>query len=240
MKGRRLLVVGASSGIGREVALAAARAGYRVMAAARRADRLAELREEQGSVEIAVADVRRDADCAAMVERAVECFGGLDAFVYATGTSPLGPLADTDGEAWRAVLETNLVGAAQVCRAALPQLRANGGRAVFLSSLSADDPRPFMVAYGASKAGLEAMVRGWRNEHPELCFLCLVVGPTATEFGSRWDPAALAQLQAARSERGLVKATSMTPAEVAGEVLHALDSPVWTEHVTLVPRNAPD
>jgi NADP-dependent 3-hydroxy acid dehydrogenase YdfG len=235
--GSRILVVGASSGIGRAVAVRAAQAGHRVFATARRADRLADLRAEQPGIETLVGDVREDADCAAMVAGAVERFGGLDAFVYATGVSPLGTLSDTDGDSWRTVLETNVIGAAQVCRAALGPLEATAGRAIFLSSISADDPRPYLVAYGASKAALDSMIRGWRSEHPDLCVLRIVVGPTITEFGAKWDPATAADLAKARAELNLVRATAMTAEQVADEVLHAMASPVWTEDVTLVPSN---
>ncbi len=235
----RLLVVGATSGIGRAFALTAARAGHRVLAAGRRAERLDALRATHPNIETLVGDVRSDDDCAAMVGAAVERFGGLDAFVYATGTSPLGPLVDTDGDAWRAILETNVVGAAQVCRAAIPHLLTTGGRALFLSSISADDPRPYLVAYGASKAALDAMVRGWRNEHPDLCVLRVVVGPTITEFGARWDPATTAELARVRAERNLVRTAPMTAEQVADEILHVLISPVWAQDVTLVPDNTP-
>jgi NADP-dependent 3-hydroxy acid dehydrogenase YdfG len=237
--GARLLVVGATSGIGRAFALAAARAGHRVLATGRRAERLDALRSTHPNIGTLAGDVRSDDDCAAMVRAAVERFGGLDAFVYATGTSPLGSLVDTDGDAWRTVFETNVVGAAQVCRAAIPHLVATGGRALFLSSISADDPRPYLVAYGASKAALDAMVRGWRNEHPGLGVLRVVVGPTVTEFGARWDPATTAELARVRTERNLVRTSPMTAEQVADEMLHVLTSPVWAQDVTLVPDNTP-
>ena len=135
------------------------------------------------------------------------------------------------------MLETNVVGAALVCRHAIPHLERSDGRAVFLSSVSVDDPRPFLVPYGASKAALDSLIRGWRNEHPDLCFIRVVVGPTATEFGAGWDPATLGELAEARAERGLVKATIMTADEVAAQVLDALTAPVWVDDLRLMPRN---
>jgi NAD(P)-dependent dehydrogenase (short-subunit alcohol dehydrogenase family) len=237
-RGSRLLVVGASSGIGRAVALAAASTGWQVVAAARRADELDALHAAgSGRIATVPTDVRSDERCRQMVERAVEVMGGLDALVYAVGTSPLSSLVDTEGDAWRQVFDTNVIGAAQTCRAALPHLRTVQGRALFLSSIATDDPRPYLVPYGASKAALDTMIRGWRNEHPELCFIRLVVGPTATEFGSHWDPATVTELNKVRVARGLVKATFMTPDDVAAQVLHALTSPVWVQDVTVMPRN---
>ncbi len=256
LDGLRVLVVGASSGIGRAIAIAAAAGGAQVCAAARRADRLNELVAEAASttsgppssttssptraITAITADVRRDADCERLVAEAVAALGGLDALVYATGVSPLAPLSATDGDAWRSVLESNVVGAALVTRAAIDHLSQSHGRAAFLSSVSSEDPRPALVPYGVSKAALDAMIKGWRNEHPEIAFLRVVVGPTSgTEFAASWNPAALAGFFTAREGRGQARATEMNPSQVADEVLRALVSPVWTEDLRLLPSNSP-
>jgi NAD(P)-dependent dehydrogenase (short-subunit alcohol dehydrogenase family) len=236
--GRRLLVVGATSGVGRAIAATAAAAGARVVAVGRRSDRLDDLvAEGHGELVGVRADVRVEDDCRRMVEEAVGALGGLDALVYATGMSPLGRLVDTGADEWHEVLETNVVGAALVCRNAIAHLESSGGRALFLSSVSVDDPRPFLVPYGASKAALDSLIRGWRNEHPDLCFIRVIVGPTATDFGVGWDPATLGELADARAERGLVRATIMTADEVAVQVLDALVAPVWLDDLRLMPRN---
>jgi NAD(P)-dependent dehydrogenase (short-subunit alcohol dehydrogenase family) len=241
LDGRRLLVVGATSGVGRAIAAGAAAAGARVVAVGRRADRLDDLvAEGHGDLVGVRADVRVEDDCRRIVEETVDVLGGLDALVYASGVSPLGRLVDTGADDWHAVFETNVMGAALVCRHAVGHLEASNGRALFLSSVSVEDPRPFLVPYGASKAALNALIRGWRNEHPHLCFTRIVVGPTATEFGTDWNPATVNAFAAVRAERGLVKATVMTADEVAGEVLDALASPVWVEDLALMPRNHPD
>ena len=235
---KRVLVVGATSGVGRAIAAFAAGQGCRVVAVGRREDRLEQLRSERhGDLETVVGDVRLEEDCHRMVDESVERLGGLDALVYAAGVSPLGRLVDTSAEDWRRVLETNLVGAALVCGRSIPHLEASGGRALFLSSVSTDDPRPMLVHYGASKAALDALIRGWRNEHPHLCFTRVVVGPTVSEFGSDWEPERIAELTEFRAERGLIKSTSMSAEEVAEEVHGALTSPIWVQDVSLMPRN---
>ena len=238
VEGRSLLVVGATSGVGRAIAATAAAAGARVVAVGRRSDRLDELVVQSGGALVGVrADVRMEDDCRRLVDEAIGVLGGLDALVSAAGMSPLGRLVDMGASEWHAVLETNVVGAALVCGHAIPYLESSGGRAVFLSSVSVEDPRPFLVPYGASKAALDSLVRGWRNEHPDLCFIRVVVGPTATEFGTDWDPATLGELAEVRAERGLVKATLMTADEVAAQVLEALVAPVWVDDLRLMPRN---
>ncbi|MGE0386376.1 MAG: SDR family oxidoreductase [Gammaproteobacteria bacterium] len=240
IEGRRMLVIGASSGIGRAVAVGAARGGARVVAAARRAERLEQVATETaGAVDWVAADVRSDEDCDRIVHSAVQQLGGLDTLVYAAGMSPLARLANTDGSAWRAILETNVVGAALVCRAAVEALERSGGRAVFLSSVATEDPRPFLVPYSASKAALDCLIRGWRSEHPRIAFTRVVIGPTAgTEFGAHWDGNAMLEFSRIRAERGLARTRPMTVEEVAGEILDAIASQVWVEDLRLMPVNA--
>jgi len=237
---RRLLVIGASSGVGAALAELAASRGARVVAVGRRKDRLEALDGGgNGTVHPLVGDVRNEDACDRAVDNAVELLGGIDALLYAAAVSPLGRLVDTTSDDWRNVFDTNVIGAALVCRRCIPHLIASDGRALFISSISADDPRPLLVPYGASKAALDALIRGWRNEHPHMCFIRAVIGPTATEMGSGWEPARVAELTAVRAERGLLRSKPMTPVEVANELLGAITSPVWVEDLRLVPANLP-
>jgi NAD(P)-dependent dehydrogenase (short-subunit alcohol dehydrogenase family) len=240
LRERRLLVIGASSGIGRALAVRAAQAGARVVATARRMERLDELAlQGDGKIIPLMGDVTRESDCERLVDQAARALGGLDALIYAAGVSSLAPLLETDGETWRTVLQTNVIGAALTCRAALGHLAASNGGAIFLSSISSEDPRPYLVPYGASKAALDAMIKGWRSEHPHICFTRIVVGPTSTEFGTGWAPEQIAKLTAVRTERGLLRAVPMTSEQAAGAILGVLQSPVWLEDMRLMPVNSP-
>lgn len=241
LAGSRILVVGASSGIGRAVGEAAAAEGARVAFAARRADRLAEAAQAAGGGAIAVpCDVRDDGACQAAVERTVEAFGGLDAFVYCTAVSPVRRFADADAALWRDVLDTNLVGAALVARAAIPHLRERGGRGVFLSSSSVGRPYPALVVYAASKAALEETARGLRGEHPGIRWSVVVVGPTlGTEFSDAWDPAVAGEMFPVWRDKGYIEEYQegpMQPAYVAETVLHTLTTPARVDHVSVMPR----
>jgi NAD(P)-dependent dehydrogenase (short-subunit alcohol dehydrogenase family) len=229
----RLLVVGASSGIGRALARLAGREGIDVVAAARRADRLDEL-----PVETVVCDVRRADDCATVVAAAASRLGGLDAVVYAAGVSPLVAVADADADVWHDVLHTNVVGAALVVRAALPHLIASSGRAVFLSSDSVPRPYPGLVAYAASKAALNTLVAGWRVECPEVSFTRVAVGPTVTGFADGWSPERAAGYFARWEEEAYLSAGQpiMTPDQVAVELLHIVRSPAQLDEVVVRAR----
>src|SRR6185312_15259268 len=184
----RVLVVGASSGIGRAVARQTAAGGAHVVLAARRADKLAEAAAEAGKgASTAVCDVRQPAQCERVVRDAVRQLGGLDVVVYATAVDPLVRLIDTDAERWRLVYETNVFGASLVTRAALAPLTESGGRMIFISASSVGRPLPGMGAYETSKAALDELVRAWRGEHPEIAFCNVAVGNTlGTEVYQSW------------------------------------------------------
>ncbi|MEY2569788.1 MAG: hypothetical protein QOE63_138, partial [Acidimicrobiaceae bacterium] len=148
----RTLVIGASSGIGRELAEQLVARGIPVAAAARRVERVAEI---PGLLALRC-DVRDPAQCADVVSAAVDGLGGLDAIIYACGMSQITPLDRTDVDTWAQVFETNVFGAAMVTKSAIPHLvQSTGtGRALFLSSDSSEMAFPGLVAYSASKAAL--------------------------------------------------------------------------------------
>ena len=161
LDGRRVLVVGASSGVGRATGVAAATAGARVAFAARRAGPLADAVTAAGEGCVALTcDVRRPEDCELVVLQAVDKLGGLDAVVYAPGVSALARFSDADAGLWQDVVATNLVGAALVARAAIEHLEASDGRLVLLGSSAVGRPYPGLVPYAAAKAGA-ARARPW-------------------------------------------------------------------------------
>jgi NAD(P)-dependent dehydrogenase (short-subunit alcohol dehydrogenase family) len=240
LAGARVLVVGASSGIGREVAVQLAAGDARVVLAARRADRLVEAETEAGhGATSAVCDVRDPAQCDAVVATAVERLGGLDAVVYATAVDPLVRLVDTDLERWRQVYETNVFGASLVTRAALAPLTASGGRMVYISATSVGRPLPGMGAYETSKAALDELVRAWRGEHPEIGFCNVAVGNTlGTEVHQTWDRDLLMELAPVWESRGYVHDNgpgAMTVPDCATAVVAAITSPVDLRYVVANP-----
>ena len=240
LTGRRVVVVGASSGIGEAVAVQAATAGARVVVAARRLERLEAVVERCGDGAAAVAcDVRDPASCDALIAQSVDHLGGLDAVIYSTAIDPLARLVDTDAELWADVLTTNVVGASLVCRAAVPHLTATTGRYVFVSATSVGRPLPGMGAYETSKAALEELARAWRGEHPEIGFSTVAVGNTlGTEVTARWDPKLLGELGAVWAQRGYVDDNgpgAMTVDAAAAAVLSVLTAPAELRFVFALP-----
>jgi len=222
--GARVLVVGASAGVGRAFAVRAVAAGADVVLSARRPDRLAEAVEAaQGGTPV-VADVRVEADCRSLVEQAVAHLGPIDLLFYAAGFAPLRALIETDSADWREVLETNVIGLQQVLAAAVPRMTP-GGVAAVLSSETVGRPRSGLGAYGASKAALAESLRAWRLEHPEVRFSCLALGATQpTEFGDRFDPTLLGPVLDDWVRQGLIQESYMHTDEVAGLLADLLGS----------------
>ena len=233
-------MVGASSGIGRAVALQAGAAGARVACAARRAERVQEAAAEAGNGAVAlVCDVRIAEHCESVVAQTVGVFGGLDALVFATAVDPLARLADCEQQLWHDVLSTNVIGASLVCRAAVPYLAAAGGKAVFVSASSVGRPLPGMGVYETSKAALEEMVRAWRGEHPEVGFSTVAVGQTlGTEVYASWDRELLGEFGGVWARRGYTHDNgpgAMSVNEAASTVVVALTSPVDLRYVLALP-----
>jgi len=240
LRGARVLVVGASSGIGRAVAAQSVAGGAQVVFAARRAERLAAAIEAAGAgASSVVCDVRVPEQCETVVRDTVMRLGGLDVVVYATAIDPLARLADTDAERWHDVLATNVIGASLVARAALAPLRASGGRMVFISASSVGRPLPGMGAYETSKAALDELVRAWRGEHPEIGFCTVAVGNTlGTEVYQAWDPTLLGELSAVWEARGYVHDNgpgAMAVDDCATAVLAAMTSPIDLRYVLANP-----
>jgi NAD(P)-dependent dehydrogenase (short-subunit alcohol dehydrogenase family) len=200
----RIVVVGASSGLGRCIGIGLAQRGARVALLARRVERLEKAAAEAGPETFALGCDATDAEsCRSAIDQAAAELGGFDALIYTPAIGPLAKLVDTDAETWRRVLDTNVVGAALVTSAALPHLITSGGTAIFLSSVSASltPPWPGLGAYAVSKAALDKLVEAWRAEHPMVGFTRLVVGECAggegdsmTGFAEGWDPELAAEL----------------------------------------------
>lgn len=246
LSGRRVLVIGASSGIGRASGQALAAEGARVALAGRRQERLEALVAEVGPEALALTcDVRDERSCRDAVARAISALGGLDALVYAPGISSFAPLSEVDAETWRTVLDTNLVGASLVMRAAIGALEQSGGKAIFLSSISIDDapPRFAQAPYVVSKIALEALVRAWQGEHRQVGFTTIAIGDTVTEFGRSEDTARLLPVVKRWAREGYMYGRMMDAASVAAQVVNALASPETVRRIAITPHypdSAPD
>jgi NADP-dependent 3-hydroxy acid dehydrogenase YdfG len=160
------LLTGASSGIGAATARAAARDGYRLALAARSTDRLEELAAELGGSERALAmrcDVTEWDDQRAMVERAREHFGRLDVVFANAGFGAKRGFQSETVEHWRAMVLTNVYGAALTIRATIDALRESRGHLLITGSVAGRRVQPGSL-YSATKWAVTAMGEGARLE----------------------------------------------------------------------------
>lgn len=237
--GQRVLVVGASSGIGRGLAVELAAQGAIVAAAARRAERLSELQD----VVPLPCDVTSPAAVNAMVDAAVERLGGLDALVYTVGLSRINPLHEASLDDWAELFAPNVFGAAVVTRAALSHLLADGsqGRAVYLTSDSAEKPYPGLVLYCSAKAALSAYALGLASEFPALKVTEVVVGPTAgTEVANHFEPEAFGVWATRWFDEGYVRYEMLQVADVVPMIVDTLtaDAPPAQVRATGAPATS--
>lgn len=167
MTRRAVLVTGASSGIGRAIALSLAADGYEVFGTVRDDGAGASLAAASGG---AVTPILLDVTDAGQIAEAARCIGaatagrGLHALINNAGIDLPGPLETFDLADLRRQMEVNVIGVAALTQALLPQLAAARGRVVNVGSVGARVVLPFNGPYSASKAALAAISTAWRSE----------------------------------------------------------------------------
>ena len=242
LAGKRVLVVGASSGVGREVARQVAAAGGQVVLAARRVsvldEAVAEIRGAGGEAHAQPCDVTDQKHCQAGVRASIETLGGLDAMVYAPGISPLLALGEASHEDWVQVLSVNLIGASHVTAAAIEALERDGGRAVYVGSYSVRQSLPGLGLYSTSKVALDGLIEAWRMEAPNVDFTRALLGNTSgTEFAVGWGAERTGEFTKMWIDRGLFPAPTMMPLEVAGEAIASvLAIRGYVDDIAIMPR----
>ena len=194
LQGRIALVTGASRGIGRASAVALAKAGAHVIATATNQGALEELDDEiTAATGQAATLVPLDLKDGNGIDRLggviFQRWGRVDVVVGAAGVlGGLSPLAHMDVKDWAKVLAVNLTANWRLIRSMDALLRASdAGRAVFLTSGVASNPRAFWGAYAASKAALEAMVKTYADEVDNTPVRCALVNPGATDTRMRGE-----------------------------------------------------
>ncbi|HSH23303.1 MAG TPA: SDR family oxidoreductase [Acidimicrobiales bacterium] len=164
-----IVIMGASSGIGRATALAAAAQGAKVVVSARDeqglASLVAEIEAGGGRAVAQAADVSDYDAVAAVAARAADVFGGLDTWVHAAAVALYSRFEETTPAEFRRVVEVNLLGQVHGALAALPHLRRRGqGALVHVSSIEARRSFPYHSAYAAAKHGIEGFLEALRVE----------------------------------------------------------------------------
>jgi short-subunit dehydrogenase len=163
-----IVILGASSGIGRETALQAARGGATLMVAARNEAALITLVDEitaaGGKAAYAVCDVTDFDQVQSVARDTIARFSRIDTWVNVAGVSVYARFEDTTPDEFRRIMEINYMGQVHGALAALPHLKSNGGALIVISSVESIVSLPFHSAYSASKHAIEGAVDALRRE----------------------------------------------------------------------------
>jgi short-subunit dehydrogenase len=184
--GLRILITGASQGIGRALAVEAAKRGALVLAAARSDSLLAELAQQVRAAGGRVETVRADVTCAIdrqrMAQAAQQHFGGLDVLVNNAGVGATGHFAEVGPERLRQIMEVNFFGMTETTRVCLPLLRQGKTPAIVnISSIAGKRAIPARSEYSASKFAVQGFSEALRAELAKDNIDVLVVNPGLTQ-----------------------------------------------------------
>jgi NAD(P)-dependent dehydrogenase (short-subunit alcohol dehydrogenase family) len=187
LKGKVVLVTGASRGIGRALARGFAADGADVVVFARSADALQETTAGDTEHFLAVVgDVTSEADVDRLVAAAYERFGHIDVLVNNAGMVDLGTFLRQPFQRWAEVIRVNLIGQALCTYRVLPGMVERGyGRVINVVSRAAEFPQPMMSAYATSKAGFVSFTQSLAADigpptHPDILINALIPGPIDT------------------------------------------------------------
>jgi len=235
-----VLITGTSSGIGLATAVAAAQAGWTVVATMRnltKADALRSAAAEAGAeLDIRELDVTDQAAIDREIAYCSESYGRLDAVVNNAGSATLGTVETLTVEDIRAAMEVNFFGVVALTRAAMPQLRASGGRLITISSVGGVVGQPFNEAYCAAKFAVEGFLESLQPLASSVGVGVHVIepGPVSSEFVANagidpktmladagpYAPALTAYLNRTTQQFG--SSNAQTPDEVARVILASL------------------
>ena len=211
-EGKRWLVTGCSTGIGREIAHAALRAGDRVCVTARTTGAVADFRELGDRVLVAPLDVTDTGQVADAVAAVEEAWGGVDVLVNNAGYGYLSAVEEGDDAEVRRLFDTNYFGAVAMIKAVLPGMRERGsGHVINISSMTGLVANPPNAYYSSTKFALEALTEALAKEVGPLGIKVTAVEPG----GFRTDWATRSMKEAAspiddyvdvRARKDLIKA----------------------------------
>ncbi|WP_206440342.1 oxidoreductase [Streptomyces scabichelini] len=174
------LVTGASSGIGKEAALALVAAGFEVAGTGRDTSRVTPLH----GVTFLDLDVVSDKSVTTVVQQVIERFGRIDVLVNNAGIGSIGAAEETSLAQAQGVFDINVFGVMRMVKEVLPHMRAQGrGRIINLSSVQGFIPAPYMAVYGASKHAVEGYTESLDHEVREHGVRAVLVEPAYTNTG---------------------------------------------------------
>lgn len=222
MKNKVVIITGASSGIGRALAIEFATRGAKLVLGARRTDRLQELEQELPGTEIlsVKTDVSVEEECKNLVEKAVSRFGHIDILINNAGISMRANFQDMDLEVMHKVMDVNFYGTVYCTKYALPYLLESKGSLVGVISIAGHVGLPGRTAYSASKFAVRGFLDTVRIENLKKGLHVLVAAPGFT--ASEVRKSALTANGTAQGETPRKEEKMMTSEECALHIANAV------------------
>ena len=226
LEGRRILITGASSGIGEATAEAIVAEGGAVALGARRKDRLDDLAGRLDGMALAIeADIADERQAERLVADATEQLGGLDGLVNNAGVMLLGLIQGADTSEWRKMVDVNLLGLLYCTNAALPVMRdGGGGDVVNVASVAGRQANMGSAVYNMTKWGVVGFSEALRQEgmHIGVRVTCIEPGFVETELqGHNTNPMVVEATEKFRESIGTVLEAS----DIADAIVYALSQP---------------
>ncbi|MGF9698275.1 MULTISPECIES: SDR family oxidoreductase [Paenibacillus] len=236
IKGKVVVITGASSGIGEAAARLLAQQGAHVVIGARRVERLqalaSSIRSEGGSVEFQALDVTRLEEMQSIMDLALTRFGRLDVVINNAGVMPLSPLEALKVDEWNRMIDVNVRGVLHGIAAGLPVMRKqSSGQFINLASIGAYTVSPTASVYCATKYAVRAITEGLRQEVGGDIRVTLI-SPGVTE-------SELAETISDTEARELMKdyrRVSIPASAIAHSILYAISQPAEVDVNEIVVR----
>ncbi|MFM9972393.1 MAG: SDR family oxidoreductase [Burkholderiales bacterium] len=237
LKGRSILITGASAGIGRATALAMARAGANILATGRRAEALEAVAKQCASSGNVIRVLAGDLESPAFVEKLVETAGEVDILVNNAGVLTYAPILDMRAAECQAMFNTNVLAAFAVAQAVAKKMAARkSGHIIFVTSTAAREVYKLGGIYCASKHALSAIARSLRLELQASGVRVSEVAPGMVDTNIR-DGSTHPATQAALAARTI---SPLTAEEVADAIVYTAVTPAncCADLIELRPRGA--
>lgn len=224
MKGKVVIITGASSGIGRALAQEFARLGSRLVLAARSGDKLDDLRAAllpvNPDVVTAVTDVASEEDCRALVDTALQRYGSIDILINNAGISMRALFEETDLDVIRRLMDVNFWGTVYCTKFALPHLLDSRGSLVGVSSIAGYKGLPGRTGYSASKFAMQGFLEVVRIENMKKGLHVLIACPGFTASNIRNTALSASGAQQGESPRD--EDRMMSAEAVAAHIIQAI------------------
>lgn len=247
---RKVVVVGASTGLGRCIAAGLAQRGDRVALLARTKDKVEAAAAEAGNGAVAIiCDATDEVSAKSGIDQAAAALDGIDAVIYAAAVGPLSRLRDTDAATWRWAFDTNVLGAALITAAAIPHVTRSAGSVLYMSTTGASytPPWPGLGVYQVTKAAMDRMVESFRAEQAGINFTRITIGEcpggqgdNQTQFSAGWDMSMVGEFAGEWISRGYMNMAFIDVdhlVDVFYTLVHAGHS-MQVPSITIIPRPA--